>query len=50
MVTKNEVPDNHPERVWGVGQALADFFQGDYFDPLIPYPPYPTFHFAAGNP
>ena len=47
MVTKNEVPDNHPERVWGVGQALADFFQGDYFDPFIPYP---TFHFAAGNP
>jgi hypothetical protein len=21
MVTKNEVPDNHPERVWGIAQV-----------------------------
>ena len=23
MVTKNEVPGNHPERVWGIAQVLA---------------------------
>ena len=22
-VTKNEVPDNHPKRVWGIAQVLA---------------------------